>query len=93
MSDPPPTCALGVSGLPAAFVSNLSALRGKLCLVTGGAGFLGGHIVSVLLQAGAKVRIFDLYLPRENHGIWKKEDPVEVVKGQQRELACTAARR
>jgi nucleoside-diphosphate-sugar epimerase len=84
MSDLPPVCHLGgVLGLPSPFVARLSAgLRGKLVLVTGGVGFLGGHIVSVLLQAGARVRVFDVVLPREGNTAWKKDDPVEVVTGQ-----------
>lgn len=79
MTDIAPACG---TGLPAAFLSSLGALKGQRVLVTGGAGFLGGHIVSVLLQAGAKVRVFDVIEPRENHGAWKKEDKVEVVVGE-----------
>lgn len=81
-SDPPPVCQLGPTGLPASFLANLKELQGKLIFVTGGVGFLGGHIVSVLLQAGARVKVFDVVLPREGHSAWKKEDPVEVIKGE-----------
>lgn len=51
-------------------------------IVSGGAGFLGGHIVQVLLQAKARVRVFDVVAPRANHGIWTDKDPVQVVVGQ-----------
>ena len=41
-------------------LSRLSSLKGKTALVTGGCGFLGRHIVELLLAVGVNVRVFDI---------------------------------
>src|SRR5688572_11870309 len=49
--------------LPTHSLSKLSVLQGKTVAVTGGCGFLGRHIVEILVQAGASVRVFDVVTP------------------------------
>lgn len=45
-------------------MTTLDALRGSCCVVTGGAGLVGSHIVEQLVAAGAaEVRVADLFLP------------------------------
>src|SRR5258708_6106993 len=61
----------------------------KKYLVTGGAGFIGSHLVRALLEQGAFVRVLD------NFSSGKKENlaglRLEVVDGDLRDAACVAA--
>ena len=65
--------------LPAAAES----LKSKLCLVTGGAGFIGSHLVDSLLAQGASVRVLDNFSTgfRSNLGHLAEHDQVEVIDG------------
>ena len=63
--------------------SNATALSGRLCLVTGGAGFIGSHLVDALRSQGAAVRVLDNFSTGYQHNLAHTEsDPnVEVVEG------------
>ncbi len=46
--------------LPSDLVARLRpALEGRVCCVTGGAGFIGGHLVDALVSLGARVTVID----------------------------------
>lgn len=61
----------------------LDSLRGSLCLVTGGAGFIGSHIVDGLRAAGAGVRVLDNFSTGFRHNLEHLTDAsdVEVIEG------------
>ncbi|MDQ7778737.1 MAG: SDR family NAD(P)-dependent oxidoreductase [Planctomycetota bacterium] len=58
-------------------------LKGSKVLVTGGAGFIGSHIVDALVKEGANVVVYDNFVRgSENNLVWARANGrVEVVKG------------
>ncbi|HSE43084.1 MAG TPA: SDR family oxidoreductase [Acidobacteriota bacterium] len=51
------------------------------CLVTGGAGFIGSHLVQLLLNLGHSVRILDNFETGSRETISKLKGEVEVIEG------------
>src|SRR5438105_6328074 len=53
-------------------------------LVTGGAGFIGSHLVRALLERGDTVRVIDNFSTGNRRNLQGLEDDVEVVEGELR---------
>ena len=66
--------------------------RPGVCLVTGGAGFIGSHIVRALLEQGADVRILDNFSTGKRENVEElirqfNGNQVEVVEGDLRDAS------
>jgi UDP-glucose 4-epimerase len=64
------------------------------CLVTGGAGFIGSHIVDALLADGHEVRVLDNFATGDRRNLMHVAGDVDIVEGDMRsfERAATAMR-
>lgn len=58
-----------------------SSFAGRAVLVTGGAGFIGSHLVDGLLAAGARVRVLDDFSSGRRENLAAADGRVEVVEG------------
>lgn len=56
-------------------------LQGISVLLTGGAGFIGSHIASDLLHAGARVRVYDNFSSGDRANLSGIEPEIEIVEG------------
>ena len=56
-------------------------LRGVPVLVTGGAGFIGGHLVEALVARGARVRVLDDFSTGRPQNLAAVADAVEIHEG------------
>jgi len=59
-------------------------------LVTGGAGFIGSHIVDALVQDGNKVRILDDFSSGKRENLASVLDEIELIEGDIRDKAIVA---
>ena len=68
------------------------AWRSRSVLVTGGAGFIGSHLVESLLELGATVRVLGKYNSRSDRGFLQENahPSLEVVLGDVADLSFTS---
>jgi UDP-glucose 4-epimerase len=67
-------------------------LQARHVLVTGGAGFIGSHLVHRLVAAGARVRVLDLFTTGRHVNLAGVLDRVELIEGDicDPQLVCQA---
>jgi nucleoside-diphosphate-sugar epimerase len=71
---------------------NYEALVGSTVLVTGGAGFIGSHLVDELLAAGATVRVLDNFETGRRANLEHASDKIRLIEADIRDLdACQRA--
>lgn len=58
----------------------------SLYLVTGGAGFIGSHIVEVLMKKGERVRILDNFSTGKMENLSAVIHQIELINGDVRNL-------
>jgi UDP-glucose 4-epimerase len=63
----------------------------ETCLVTGGAGFIGSHLVEALLARGRRVRVLDNFSTGDPTNLAAVRDEVEVIDGDITDRAAVAA--
>ncbi len=58
----------------------------KTYLVTGGAGFIGSHIVEALLQSGGKVKVLDNFITGRKENLEGLLENIELIEGDIRNI-------
>lgn len=69
---------------------SLRSFRGATVLVTGGAGFIGSHLVDALLEEGARVRVLDNFATGRRDNLAGSLASVELLEGDVRDPALCA---
>lgn len=59
-----------------------------VCLVTGGAGFIGSNLVRALVRAGRRVRVLDNFATGHRENLQEIESEVELIEGDIRDWDC-----
>jgi UDP-glucose 4-epimerase len=60
-------------------------------LVTGGAGFIGSHLVGMLLEQGGEVRVLDNFSTGKRENLAGMQGALEILEGDLRDTALLAA--
>jgi len=60
--------------------------KGLGALVTGGAGFIGSHLVDELLERGARVRVLDNFVSGHRENLAQCMDRIDLLEGDIRDL-------
>src|SRR5437870_9980507 len=55
------------------------------CLVAGGAGFIGSHVVETLLKRGKRVRVLDNFFTGKRENLEAVRGDVELIEGDVRD--------
>ncbi len=71
-------------------MAEFASLKDSLCLVTGGAGFIGSHITEGLLAQGARVRVLDNFSTGFRQNVEPFLGRIELVSGDASETATVA---
>jgi len=73
-------------------MNELAEIAGVTVLVTGGAGFIGSHLVDALLSQGAAVRVLDNFENGRRENIQHVADRIQLLEADIRDLdACQRA--
>jgi len=65
----------------------MTDFAGRLVLVTGGAGFIGSHLVDELLALGAQVRVLDNFSTGHRANLSHCAERIELIEGDIRDVA------